>query len=66
MYAGIEYEDNIERGNMSDRIAVVVPEYNSKIITTPKRLSYINTVRMGSGDNKDHSNVLSEKQNTTR
>ena len=61
MYAGIEYEDNIERGNMSDRISVVVPEDDIEISTTPKRLSYINTVIMGSGDKKDHSNLLSKK-----
>ena len=46
---------------MSDRIAVVVPEDDIKISTTPKRLSYINTVIMGSGDKKDHSNLLSKK-----
>ena len=45
MNKGIYYYNDIERKNTSDRISEAVLQEESKMCTTPKRLSYSEAVR---------------------
>ena len=72
MNTRIEYDDNKERKNMSDRISKMVSEEDIAITTTPKNISYSDALRMGSGKKKviythpTQECVESQEKTTTR